>query len=72
MGISERTNLAGANAVAKAFPEYPTTHVKVHKPAVHLKDCLSMAGPEVLVVSKGEHSQKTFKVGWDICNILTC
>ena len=29
VGISERTNLGGARAVAAAFPEYPCTPVKV-------------------------------------------
>lgn len=29
VGISERTNLSGARAVAAAFPEYPCTPVKV-------------------------------------------
>ena len=62
VGLSSRTNVLGAQEVAKAFPEYPTTTVKVHAPAIHLKDCFSMAGPEIMAVSKSEHAQKTFKV----------
>jgi dimethylargininase len=56
--------MMGAQAVAKAFPEYPTTVVKVHPPATHLKDCITMAGPEIMAVSKSEGAQKTFKVGF--------
>lgn len=60
VGISKRTNILGAQAVAKAFPEYSTTIVKVHEPATHLKDYVSMAGPEVMAISKSEAAQKTF------------
>lgn len=61
VGISTRTNLLGAQAVGKAFPEYPTIIVKVYPPAVHLKDYISMAGPEVMTVSKTDWAQKTFQ-----------
>ncbi len=54
--------MLGAQAVAKAFPEYPATIVKVHPPAIHLKDYISMAGPEVITVSKSDGAQKTFQV----------
>ena len=33
VGLSGRTNLLGAQAVAKAFPEYPTTIVQVRETA---------------------------------------
>jgi len=62
VGISSRTNMLGAQAVARAFPEYSTTIVKVHPPAVHLKDYINVVHPEVLVVSKSPAAQKTFKV----------
>lgn len=61
VGLSSRTNMLGAQAVGKAFPEYPTTIVKVYPPAVHLKDYISMAGPEVMTVGKGGGAQKTFQ-----------
>jgi len=61
IGISSRTNMLGAQAVAKAFPEYPATIVKVYPPATHLKDYITMAGPEIMAVSKSEGAQKTFK-----------
>jgi len=54
--------MLGAQSVAKAFPEYPTTIVKVYPPALHLKDYISMAGPEILTVGKSEGAQKTFLV----------
>jgi dimethylargininase len=63
VGLSSRTNMLGAQAVAKAFPEYPTNIVKVHEPAVHLRDNISMAGPEVMAVAKTASAQKTFQVG---------
>jgi N-dimethylarginine dimethylaminohydrolase len=62
VGLSGRTNMLGAQAIAKAFPEYPTTIVRVYPPAVHLKDYISMAGPEVMAVGKSESAQKTFLV----------
>ena len=62
VGLSTRTNLLGAQAVGKAFPEYPTVIVKVNPPAVHLKDYISMAGPEVMTIGKSEAAQKTFQV----------
>ncbi|ESO01050.1 hypothetical protein HELRODRAFT_185727 [Helobdella robusta] len=60
VGLSERTNLLGAQMVAKAFPEYPTTVVKVYPPAFHLKDYIGMAGPEIMVIGKSDGAQKTF------------
>ena len=66
VGLSGRTNMLGAQAIAKAFPEYPTTIVRVYPPAIHLKDYVSMAGPEVLAVGRSESAQKTFLVCLDI------
>ena len=62
VGLSLRTNLLGAQSVARAFPEYPTTIVKVYAPAVHLKDYISMAGPEIMAVGKSDSATKTFQV----------
>ena len=55
--------MLGAQAVAKAFPEYSTTVVRVYPPAIHLKDYISMAGPEVMTVGKSKAAQATFQVG---------
>jgi dimethylargininase len=60
VGLSTRTNIQGAQSVARAFPEYPTTIVKVYPPAVHLRDYISMAGPEVMTVGKSKEAQLTF------------
>jgi len=54
--------MLGAQSVGRAFPEYPTTIVHVNPPAIHLKDYISMAGPEVMTVGKSESAQKTFRV----------
>jgi len=62
VGISSRTNMLGAQAVARAFPEYSTTIVKVYPPAIHLRDYINVVQPEVLVVSKSPAAQRTFKV----------
>lgn len=61
VGLSTRTNMLGAQSVGRAFPEYPTTIVHVNPPAIHLKDYISMAGPEVMTVGKSEAAQKTFR-----------
>lgn len=61
VGLSERTNMQGAHAVGRTFPEYPTTVVKVHPPAIHLKDYISMAGPEIMAIGKSEGAKKTFQ-----------
>jgi len=54
--------MLGAQSVARAFPEYPTTIVKVYPPALHLKDYISMAGPEIMAVGRSDGAQKTFLV----------
>lgn len=61
VGLSERTNMQGAQAVGRAFPEYPTTIVHVNPPAIHLKDYITMAGPEVMAVGSSQAAQKTFQ-----------
>lgn len=49
VGLSERTNEAGALALAKAFPEFPCTPIMSHTP---LKRLVTMAGSDVLCVAK--------------------
>ncbi|ESN91638.1 hypothetical protein HELRODRAFT_96321 [Helobdella robusta] len=61
VGLSTRTNMLGAQAVGRAFPEYPTNIVKVYPPAIHLKDYISMAGPEVMTVGNSKAAQATFQ-----------
>ena len=67
--------MLGAQSVGRAFPEYPTTIVHVNPPAIHLKDYISMVGPEVMTVGKSEAAQRTFRVSqyWrniDYCNAV--
>jgi len=60
VGLSKRTNYAGALQVAKTFPEYGTHVVHVPDEVVHLKDCITMAGVDVMVVSKTPHAMSIF------------
>lgn len=65
VGITGNTNEAGAQSVAHAFPEYPTTIVRVHappnNPRASLKDLMCMAGPNVIAVGSSEAAQRTLK-----------
>ncbi|GBL64370.1 hypothetical protein AVEN_142836-1 [Araneus ventricosus] len=61
VGLSKRTNDAGARAVADAFPEYPVTPVKVPGKH-HLKSLLSIAGPDIICVSASDEAQSVLKV----------
>lgn len=61
VGISGRTNEAGARAVASAFPEYPCTPIKISKKILHLKSCMSMAGPNIICVSSSPEAQEVLK-----------
>ncbi|XP_055524125.1 N(G),N(G)-dimethylarginine dimethylaminohydrolase 1 isoform X2 [Wyeomyia smithii] len=60
VGLSKWTNEAGARAVASAFPEYPCVPIKVTEHR-HLKYYVSMAGTDVLCVSKSKESQEILK-----------
>ncbi|GFS31760.1 n(G),N(G)-dimethylarginine dimethylaminohydrolase 1 [Trichonephila inaurata madagascariensis] len=60
VGLSKRTNDAGARAVADAFPEYPVTPVKVPGKH-HLKSLLSIAGPDIICVSASDEAQSVLK-----------
>uniref|UniRef100_A0A6A7G4U3 N(G),N(G)-dimethylarginine dimethylaminohydrolase 1-like n=1 Tax=Hirondellea gigas TaxID=1518452 RepID=A0A6A7G4U3_9CRUS len=60
VGISERTNHAGAVALAKAFPEFPCSPIKIEG-ALHLKCLVTMAGPDVICVAKDKNAQVALK-----------
>lgn len=62
VGLSQRTNEAGARAVAAAFPEYPVTPIKIPKKTLHLKSCMSMAGPDILCISASPSAQEMLRV----------
>ncbi|VDL11683.1 unnamed protein product [Hymenolepis diminuta] len=61
VGISPHTNEAGAQSVARAFPEYPTTIVAVPSPLVCLKEAVCMAGINVMAISNSDAARKVFK-----------
>lgn len=61
VGISERTNELGAQAVKNAFPEYPVTPIKIHKKFLHLKSFVSMSGPDLLCVSSTQEAQEAVR-----------
>ncbi|XP_077867082.1 N(G),N(G)-dimethylarginine dimethylaminohydrolase 1-like [Saccoglossus kowalevskii] len=60
VGISSRTNQAGALAVAKAFPDYRVSSVNITD-HLHLKGLVSVAGPDVLAVGTSAAAKKTLK-----------
>lgn len=62
MGVSQRTNLAGALAVASAFPEYYVTPINVPRKVLHLKSCITMAGPDIFCVSSTPEAQEILRV----------
>ncbi|XP_015786561.1 N(G),N(G)-dimethylarginine dimethylaminohydrolase 1 [Tetranychus urticae] len=62
VGISGRTNEAGARALAAAFPEYPVTPIRVPNKLVHLKSCMSMAGPDILCISSTPEAREILKL----------
>ena len=61
--MGKRTNEAGAQAVAEAFPEYAVSRVIFEKcEALHLKDVFSMAGKNVMAVAPGPDVQAVLTV----------
>ena len=63
VGIGEYTNKQGAQCVAKAFPEYSVTIVKLPPGVRHLQQVLTMAGPDIMVVTRGNVGQTVLQVG---------
>ncbi|KAF7493567.1 Putative dimethylarginine dimethylaminohydrolase [Sarcoptes scabiei] len=61
VGVSQRTNLNGALAVASAFPEFYVTPINVPRKVLHLKSCVSMAGPDILAVSSTPEAQEILR-----------
>lgn len=63
MGISQRTNEAGALAVANAFPDFPVTPIKTNEKGVlHLKEVMTMGGSDIIIVGQDKISQEIAKV----------
>lgn len=61
VGVGTRTNMAGATSVAAAFPEYPTTLIEIPKGYMHLKDVVSMAGPDLMVIHNSDGGDGVMK-----------
>ncbi|CAF0820559.1 unnamed protein product [Rotaria sordida] len=53
VGLSKTTNIAGAKAVASAFPEYPVTLLRIKKGA-HLKNFVSMVAMDTMAIGKSD------------------
>jgi len=69
VGVGKRTNEAGAQAVAEAFPEYAVSRVNFEKcEALHLKDVFSMAGKNVMAVAPGPDVQAVLQQMQDVAN----
>ncbi|KAK4309802.1 hypothetical protein Pmani_018563 [Petrolisthes manimaculis] len=60
VGLSGRTNQAGACALASAFPEFPCTPIKIEN-SLHLKSLLTMAGPDVICVGSSSEAKDILK-----------
>lgn len=60
VGLSGRTNQAGACALASTFPEFPCVPIKVDK-SLHLKTLITMAGPDVMCVGPSAEARDTIR-----------
>jgi len=60
VGIGKETNTEGALNVARTWPEYPCTPIKLEGNR-NLSDRLTLAGPDVLAVGSGLHPQTVVK-----------
>ena len=52
---------AGLDQLARAFPQYPVTGIPVCS-GLHLKSCMSMAGPNLIAVGMSKHAMTTIKL----------
>jgi len=60
VGLGRETNTEGALVLANTWPEYPCTPIKMDG-CLHLRDRVTLAGPDVLSVSSGTISQTILK-----------
>lgn len=64
VGISSRTNEAGARALAAAFPEYVVSPVLVRGPH-QLRNFISMGGPSIIIAGNSEISKEVLREIWE-------
>ena len=60
VGLSNRSNNDGVNAVAKVFSNYPVTGIAVEQ-HLHLKSMMTMLGEDLIVVGASEPAQKAWR-----------
>ena len=60
VGLSERTNQQGLDALAKAFLDFPVTGITVGN-QLHLKSMMTMAGPHIIAVGGSNDA----KIAWN-------
>ncbi|XP_071802345.1 N(G),N(G)-dimethylarginine dimethylaminohydrolase 1-like isoform X2 [Asterias amurensis] len=73
VGISKRTNSQGAMALAKAFPNYSVSSIKITD-QLHLKSMMSMAGPGILAIGRSKEAKSALqqilqKSNFDYCTL---
>ncbi|KAK6627246.1 hypothetical protein RUM44_009723 [Polyplax serrata] len=61
VGLSNKTNEAGAKAVAAAFPEFSCIPINVGDEKYRLKNLVSVAGPDLLCVASTKPGQDLIK-----------
>ncbi|XP_067940927.1 N(G),N(G)-dimethylarginine dimethylaminohydrolase 1-like isoform X1 [Watersipora subatra] len=61
VGIGEFTNKEGAQCVAEAFPEYAVSIVTLPKEVRHLQQVMTMAGPDIILVPRGNVGQSCLR-----------
>lgn len=69
VGISDRTNMDGAKAVAQAFPDYQVSMVKI-RGDLHLKSVLTMVDTETVVVVGNDAGKAVIENMQSNCNFV--
>jgi hypothetical protein len=60
---ADGTNKEGAQCVAKSFPEYAVTIVNMPDNIRRLQQIMSLAGPDIIVVSRTKEGSEVLQVG---------
>ena len=62
VGLSARTNAAGFDCLAAAFPAYPAHAVNIDNETLHLKSMMSMVDDDVILCGKSEDAAKAIQI----------